>query len=72
MRSKPPVLILLRSPETILKQYFDGISAAFPELKVTLLNNVAKADASHLSDAEIIVTHGPHLEQRAGFVLMIG
>lgn len=69
MSSKPPVLILLRSPEIILKQYFTGISEAFPDVKVTLVNNVSKVDVSHLADAEIIITHGPHLEQRAGFVL---
>ena len=69
MNSKPPVLILLRSPETIRRQYYDGITRAFPDLKVTLVDNVAKAELSHLADAEIIITHGPHLEQRAGFVL---
>ena len=69
MNSKPPVLILLRSPETIRRQYHDGITRAFPDLKVTLVDNVAKAELSHLADAEIIITHGPHLEERAGFVL---
>src|SRR6476620_2397489 len=68
MNAKPPVLILLRSPETIRKQYYAGITQAFPDLKVTLVDNAAKAELSHLADAEIIITHGPHLEERAGFV----
>lgn len=67
MSSKPVVLLILRSPETIRNQYYKGVTAAFPELTVNLVDNVSKADP-YLADAEIIVTHGPYLETKADHI----
>src|SRR5437588_409681 len=50
-----------RSHEKIRTQYFNGIAQTFPELTVNIVANVADADP-YLASAEIIVTHGPHLE----------
>lgn len=67
MNAKPTLLIILRSHEKIRKAYFNGIANSFPELKVDIVANVADADP-YLADAEIIVTHGPHLETKADHV----
>jgi len=67
MNAKPALLIILRSHERIRKQYFDGIAQTFPELTVNIVANVADADP-YLADAEIMVTHGPHLETKADHV----
>ncbi|HEX4408562.1 MAG TPA: D-2-hydroxyacid dehydrogenase [Xanthobacteraceae bacterium] len=67
MSAKPSLLIILRSHERIRTQYYNGISQAFPELKVDIVSKVADADP-YLADAMIIVTHGPHLEGRADHV----
>lgn len=67
MNAKPALLIILRSHEKIRKAYFNGIADSFPELKVDIVANVADADP-YLADAEIIVTHGPHLETKADHV----
>ena len=67
MNAKPALLIILRSHEKIRTQYFNGIANAFPELNVNIVANVADADP-FLKSAEIIVTHGPHLETRADHV----
>jgi len=68
MYSSPAVLLILRAPETIRNEYYDGITNAFPHLTVTLVDNVSKADP-YLATADIIVTHGPYLEDKADHVL---
>jgi D-2-hydroxyacid dehydrogenase (NADP+) len=68
MFSSPVILLILRAPETIRNQYFQGITTAFPHLTVTLVDNVNKADP-HLATADIIITHGPYLEDKADHVL---
>jgi D-2-hydroxyacid dehydrogenase (NADP+) len=67
MNAKPTLLIILRSHERIRSQYYNGIAQAFPELTVNTVSNVADADP-YLADANIIVTHGPHLEDKADHV----
>jgi D-2-hydroxyacid dehydrogenase (NADP+) len=67
MNAKPTLLIILRSHERIRTQYYNGISQAFPELTVNIVSNVAYADP-YLASADIIVTHGPHLEDKADHV----
>jgi phosphoglycerate dehydrogenase-like enzyme len=64
MSAKPSLLIILRSPERIRAQYYTGIAQAFPEITVNAVSNVKDADP-YLADADIIVTHGPHLDDRA-------
>jgi D-2-hydroxyacid dehydrogenase (NADP+) len=67
MSSKPSLLIILRSPERIRAQYYTGIAQAFPDITVNAVANVKDADP-FLADADIIVTHGPHLDDRADHV----
>jgi D-2-hydroxyacid dehydrogenase (NADP+) len=61
------LLIILRSHERIRTQYYNGIAQTFPELNVNIVADVSDADP-YLADAEIIVTHGPHLEDKADHV----
>lgn len=44
MSAKPSLLIILRSPERIRAQYFNGISQAFPDITVNAVSNVKDAD----------------------------
>src|ERR1700733_15093249 len=67
MSAKPSLLIILRSPERIRTQHYNGIAQAFPEITVNAVANVKDADP-YLAGAEIIVTHGPHLDDRADHV----
>jgi D-2-hydroxyacid dehydrogenase (NADP+) len=67
MNAKPKLLIILRSHERIRTQYYNGIAQTFPELNVNIVSTVADADP-YLADADIIVTHGPHLEDKADHV----
>jgi D-2-hydroxyacid dehydrogenase (NADP+) len=64
MNATPTLLIILRSHERIRTQYYNGIAKTFPELTVNIVSDVADADP-FLADADIIVTHGPHLEDKA-------
>ncbi len=57
------VLIILTLPEPVRNRYRDGIRKAFPELAVTLVDHVSKADA-HIAEADILITFGPQLENR--------
>lgn len=67
MKAKPTLLIILRLHEGLRTQYYNGIARTFPELNVRIVSRVADADP-YLADADIIVTHGPHLEDRADHV----
>jgi phosphoglycerate dehydrogenase-like enzyme len=67
MMDKRHVLIILRSHESIRTQYFNGIAQAFPDLHVDIVPTVGEADP-YLANAEIIISHGPHLENRADHV----
>ena len=68
MNPNPAVLLILRAPETIRNQYYQGITAAFPHLTVTLIDHISKADP-YLATTDIIVTHGPYLEDKADHML---
>jgi phosphoglycerate dehydrogenase-like enzyme len=52
----------------IAQRYRDGIAAAFPDARVTLVDNVRKADP-YLADMDVLITHGPYLADRADHVL---
>jgi D-2-hydroxyacid dehydrogenase (NADP+) len=67
MKASTSLLIILRSHERIRSQYYNGIASMFPELKVDLVANVANADP-YLAACDVIVTHGPHLEDKADHV----
>ena len=67
MNAKSTLLIILDSHEKIRTQYYNGIAQMFPELNVSIVSKVADADP-YLAEADIIVTHGPHLEDRADHV----
>jgi D-2-hydroxyacid dehydrogenase (NADP+) len=62
------ILLILAINPTMAQRYRDGVSAAFPESKVTLVDNVRKADP-YLADMEVLITHGPYLADRADHVL---
>jgi D-2-hydroxyacid dehydrogenase (NADP+) len=52
------VLILLAMPETVRKQYHDGIKARFPDVTVNVVDNHAKVDP-YIGDADVLITFGP-------------
>ena len=62
------ILLILAINPTMAQRYRDGVSAAFPESEVTLVDNVRKADP-YLADMEVLITHGPYLADRADHVL---
>lgn len=67
MSASATLLIILRSHERIRAQYHKGIASMFPEMKVDIVANVADADP-YLADCDIIITHGPHLEDKADHI----
>jgi D-2-hydroxyacid dehydrogenase (NADP+) len=62
------VLLILGLPEALARRYCEGIRSAFPGLRVTLVDHVAKADP-YLADMDVLITHGPYLADRADHVL---
>ena len=62
------VLILLTLPPEVRAQYYDGIRATFPQLRVDMVDHVGKVDP-HLPETDVLITFGPHLEDRADHVL---
>lgn len=67
MNASPTLLFILRSHESIRKQYYNGIVQAFPDMTVNIVAKVSDADP-YLANAEIIVTHGPHLEGKGDYI----
>jgi D-2-hydroxyacid dehydrogenase (NADP+) len=67
MNASASLLIILRSHERIRAQYYNGIASMFPEMKVDIVANVADADP-YLAECDIMITHGPHLEDKADHV----
>jgi D-2-hydroxyacid dehydrogenase (NADP+) len=67
MNASTSLLIILRSHERIRTQYYNGITSAFPELKVDVVAKAEDADP-YLADCDIIITHGPHLADKADHV----
>jgi phosphoglycerate dehydrogenase-like enzyme len=62
------ILLILGLNPAMAQRYRDGISAAFPDAKVSLVDNVRKADP-YLADMDVLITHGPYLADRADHVL---
>jgi D-2-hydroxyacid dehydrogenase (NADP+) len=62
------VLIVLDFPEDLRTTYYNGISRAFPDINVQLVKDVRDADP-HLGTADVLITFGPHLRDRADHVL---
>ena len=67
MNASASLLIILRSHERIRTQYQNGITSAFPALKVDVVAKAEDADP-YLADCDIIITHGPHLADKADHV----
>ncbi|MEK7875375.1 MAG: hypothetical protein AAB325_04245, partial [Pseudomonadota bacterium] len=57
MASAVSVLILLNHPEQIRKQYYEGIRATFPELKVEMVDHHSKV-GPHIAAAQVLLTYG--------------
>jgi phosphoglycerate dehydrogenase-like enzyme len=62
------VLILLTLPPQVRAPYYDDVRANFPGLRVDMVDHVAKIDP-YLPEADVLITFGPHLEDRADHVL---
>jgi D-2-hydroxyacid dehydrogenase (NADP+) len=62
------ILLILGLNAAMAERYRSGISTAFPKAKVTLVDNVRKADP-YLADMDVLITHGPYLADRADHVL---
>ena len=54
------VLILLTFPEPIRNVYRDGLTAAFPQLKIDMVDHHSKVDP-YIGEANILVTFGAHV-----------
>jgi phosphoglycerate dehydrogenase-like enzyme len=62
------VLIILTLPEPVRLRYLNGIRDRFPELTVNLVDHASKADP-YIGDADVLITFGPMLVDRADQVL---
>jgi D-2-hydroxyacid dehydrogenase (NADP+) len=62
------VLILLTLPSNVRSQYYDRIRERFPALVINIVDHVSKIEP-HIATAEILITFGPMLEDRADEVL---
>ena len=62
------ILMIFGLPPAMAQRYYDGVRAAFPDITVTLVDNVRKADP-YLADMDVLITHGPYLADRADHVL---
>ena len=63
----PHVLLILTLPEAIRNQYFHGLKQAFPALSIDLVEHVDDANP-YLGAADVLVTFGPHLQDKAADV----
>lgn len=62
------LLMLLTLPPEIRAEFHDGVRAAFPQLAIDLVNDVDGIDP-YLAEAEVLITFGPHLRDKADHVL---
>src|SRR5271165_1224099 len=62
------VILLLSLPDAVRSEYARGIQQAFPALTLHALDHVSKVDP-YLAEAEVLITFGPHLRDRADHVL---
>jgi D-2-hydroxyacid dehydrogenase (NADP+) len=58
------ILLLLDVPPTMRQQYLDGVASAFPDKRFHLVAKAEDVDP-FLEDAEVLITHGPHMGKRA-------
>ncbi|MFM9967497.1 MAG: D-2-hydroxyacid dehydrogenase [Burkholderiales bacterium] len=63
----PKVLVLLALPEKFRQYYKEELAREFPDVEFTHVDHVDKTDP-HLADADVLVTFGPHLRERAAEV----
>ncbi len=61
------ILMVLQVPDKIRREYHDGVHAAFPQLEINVVTDVADADP-FLDRATILITHGHYLRDRADHV----
>ena len=61
------VLLLLAMPEKVRIQYYSGIMAKFPDIKLDVVEHVSKMDP-YLASADVLITFGPHLGEGADHV----
>lgn len=54
------VLVLMQMPEAMRKEIAEGIAAAFPDLKIDVVDHHSKVDP-YIENAEILITYGPHM-----------
>jgi phosphoglycerate dehydrogenase-like enzyme len=62
------LLMLLTLPSEIRAEFHDGVRTAFPSLAIDLVNDVDGIDP-YLAEAEVLITFGPHLRDKADDVL---
>ncbi len=58
------VLILLRMPKPVRDQYVNGISQAFPDLNINLVEDPNKLDP-HIREADVLIAFGAHMAEDA-------
>ena len=58
------VLIILTLPEPVRNRYYDHIRTIFPQLTVTMVDHVTKADP-YIGSAEVLVTFGAQIGEHA-------
>ena len=62
------VLLVLGLPPILAQRYHEGLRTAFPDIRITLVDHVAKAEP-YLADMDVLITHGPYLANRADHVI---
>jgi D-2-hydroxyacid dehydrogenase (NADP+) len=67
VNSMPKVLVLLALPEKFRQYYKTELEREFPGVEFNHVDHVDKSDP-YLADAEVLVTFGPHLRERAADV----
>jgi D-2-hydroxyacid dehydrogenase (NADP+) len=60
----PNVLIILSLPEPVRNRYYDHIRKTFPQLAVTMVDHVTKADP-HIGAADVLLTFGAQIGEHA-------
>jgi len=60
--------MLLTLPDAVREQFAEGVRSAFPDCVVHLVRSVAEIDP-YLPTADVLITFGPHLLDRADYVL---
>ena len=58
------LLIILNLPEPVRNRYYDQLRTTFPQVNVTLVDHVTKADP-HIGTADILLTFGAQIGEHA-------